>query len=336
MAELLAAGPYYIVMAFGAAVALELLRRIAMALLRLAGRLRHAARPPKADNFLTGLFSYLLFPFLAFIAFIPPLVLLTSVAILLGFDPGVKIGSLANGALLLWTFTIAFLWIQIWYLMSLPRFGQRLRYLVLLLALPLLAQLLTWLCIGFLHARALADAAALKAPGQLGHLISLGLLPFLLPLIHAHFCVPFFTWASNLPAERWRLTVTRLGNGLLSVAVLGIFAWYGCAAGAHSGVQVVPEPQADKAPASVGAPHVCVKDYPALSVRLGEQGTVILRFRITATGTVRDIEIAQSSGSDRLDLASALCVSRWTYSPAKAKGRNIETSWKARIVWILH
>jgi TonB family protein len=45
-------------------------------------------------------------------------------------------------------------------------------------------------------------------------------------------------------------------------------------------------------------------DYPAESVKLGEQGTVRLRFKTTDNGALGDVEILQSSGYPRLDEAA--------------------------------
>jgi periplasmic protein TonB len=90
-------------------------------------------------------------------------------------------------------------------------------------------------------------------------------------------------------------------------------------------------------PASVGRPHACGQDYyPAISVRLGEQGTTTLAFHIGVDGSVKDLAVAESSGSERLDEAAMKCASRWRYKPATGEGgQPIEVGWKSRVVWDL-
>lgn len=46
-------------------------------------------------------------------------------------------------------------------------------------------------------------------------------------------------------------------------------------------------------------------DYPAISRRLGEEGTVILNAEIDGTGTILRTELVKSSGFPRLDRAAA-------------------------------
>ncbi|HBJ99252.1 MAG TPA: energy transducer TonB, partial [Delftia acidovorans] len=42
-------------------------------------------------------------------------------------------------------------------------------------------------------------------------------------------------------------------------------------------------------------------NYPAISRRMGEQGTVTLRIFVDAQGLPQKIEVSKSSGYDRLD-----------------------------------
>ena len=88
-------------------------------------------------------------------------------------------------------------------------------------------------------------------------------------------------------------------------------------------------------PASIGRPHVCLQNYPAISVRLGEQGTTTLGFTITAEGRVTDVRVVNSSGSDRLDRAAVDCASRWRYKAAVESGRPVAVPWKAEVKWVL-
>jgi protein TonB len=58
-------------------------------------------------------------------------------------------------------------------------------------------------------------------------------------------------------------------------------------------------------------------DYPALSRRQGEEGRVLMKVLVSAEGAAEDVQIEQSSGSDRLDNAALSAVKRWRFIPAK-------------------
>ena len=64
--------------------------------------------------------------------------------------------------------------------------------------------------------------------------------------------------------------------------------------------------------------------YPRLSRRLGEQGKVLLRVRVTVEGRAAQIVEAQSSGSARLDEAARQAVRQWRFVPAQRGGRAVE------------
>lgn len=88
-------------------------------------------------------------------------------------------------------------------------------------------------------------------------------------------------------------------------------------------------------PASIGKPHVCLQDYPAISVRLGEQGTTTIGFTITVEGHVENVHVVNSSGSERLDNAAVTCASHWRYKPAVEAGHPVAVPWKAEVKWVL-
>lgn len=85
------------------------------------------------------------------------------------------------------------------------------------------------------------------------------------------------------------------------------------------------------APASVGAPHTCLQDYPPDAVRLGEEGTVRLGYIIRTDGTTRSPRILQSSGFADLDRAAVECSHRFVYRPAMQKGKPVEVPWQIMI-----
>jgi protein TonB len=66
--------------------------------------------------------------------------------------------------------------------------------------------------------------------------------------------------------------------------------------------------------------------YPALSARLGEQGTVVLRMSIGADGFVTSVEVQQSSGYPRLDEAAQAALAKWRFAPAMKNGLPVESA----------
>jgi len=68
--------------------------------------------------------------------------------------------------------------------------------------------------------------------------------------------------------------------------------------------------------------------YPTASRRLGEEGKVMLRVRVSAAGAPLAVDIKQSSGFARLDEAAKTAVERWRFVPAKRGAEAVE-SWVA-------
>lgn len=66
--------------------------------------------------------------------------------------------------------------------------------------------------------------------------------------------------------------------------------------------------------------------YPPMSRRMGEEGRVVLRVRVSAAGTAEQVEIRTSSGSSRLDESARRTVRAWKFIPAKRGGIPVE-SW---------
>jgi protein TonB len=97
-----------------------------------------------------------------------------------------------------------------------------------------------------------------------------------------------------------------------------------------------PTPPAISTPASIGKPHVCLQNYPAISVRLGEQGTTVIGFNITVDGHVENVHVVTSSGSERLDNAAVSCAGSWRYRAAVEAGHPVAVPWKAEVKWVLH
>jgi periplasmic protein TonB len=97
-----------------------------------------------------------------------------------------------------------------------------------------------------------------------------------------------------------------------------------------------PAPAPRTAPAAATAPapliHADVKtaylqnpkpNYPTLSSRLGEAGTVTLWVAVSPAGTVDDIGVLRSSGYSRLDAEALKAVKAWRFTPAKRGGEAV-------------
>lgn len=66
--------------------------------------------------------------------------------------------------------------------------------------------------------------------------------------------------------------------------------------------------------------------YPRLSKKMGEQGEVILRVQVGEDGSVLVVELASSSGFERLDAAAMSSVQSWRFKPARMGDKTI-SSW---------
>lgn len=64
-------------------------------------------------------------------------------------------------------------------------------------------------------------------------------------------------------------------------------------------------------------------DYPAAAVRAQEEGTVIVRVSVDASGAPTDVGIARRSGSRDLDRAALNAVRKWRFSPAIKDGKKV-------------
>ncbi|HUP29912.1 MAG TPA: TonB family protein, partial [Usitatibacter sp.] len=64
--------------------------------------------------------------------------------------------------------------------------------------------------------------------------------------------------------------------------------------------------------------------YPSMSRRLHEQGRVMLRVRVAASGDPREVRVESSSGSERLDRAAVEAVRHWRFAPARRGGEPID------------
>jgi protein TonB len=75
--------------------------------------------------------------------------------------------------------------------------------------------------------------------------------------------------------------------------------------------------------------------WPVDSKRLGEEGTVLVRLKISATGCVTGAAIAGSSGFDMLDAAVLQAFETMEFIPAGVNGAAVESTATAPIVFKL-
>lgn len=64
--------------------------------------------------------------------------------------------------------------------------------------------------------------------------------------------------------------------------------------------------------------------YPLASRRLHEQGTVLLRVRVSGEGAALEVLVEHPSGSPHLDEAAMAAVRRWRFVPAKRGNESVE------------
>lgn len=67
-------------------------------------------------------------------------------------------------------------------------------------------------------------------------------------------------------------------------------------------------------------------NYPPISRRLEEQGTVTLDVFVDKDGQAQNVVIKKTSGFERLDSAALATVKKWKFSPAK-QDENLIASW---------
>ena len=76
--------------------------------------------------------------------------------------------------------------------------------------------------------------------------------------------------------------------------------------------------------------------YPAMSKRLGEEGTVVLLLSVNVEGRVTDAKVDQSSGFERLDeAASKEAVRSWRFLPGTRNGKPEAMQFRLKVTFSL-
>ena len=105
-------------------------------------------------------------------------------------------------------------------------------------------------------------------------------------------------------------------------------------------------PAADAAPALVSPAVTAARfeaaylhnprpDYPPLSRRLGEEGKVLLRVRVSREGQPAAVDLEKSSNFARLDEAARAVVAHWRFVPARRDDEAIDATVIVPIVFRL-
>jgi len=98
---------------------------------------------------------------------------------------------------------------------------------------------------------------------------------------------------------------------------------------------VTPPPLPPSPPKEIARTHT-LPPYPALSQRLGEQGTTALTCEIGIDGKPINCSVTRSSGSPRLDdAASSWVKEHYTWMPATRDGKPVADKAQLNVVWDL-
>jgi TonB family protein len=75
--------------------------------------------------------------------------------------------------------------------------------------------------------------------------------------------------------------------------------------------------------------------YPKASFEHGEQGTVSYRVKIDRRGLASDCEVTQSSGFERLDVATCeMLMSRARFTPSRdSRGKATRSTYEGKVIW---
>ena len=114
-----------------------------------------------------------------------------------------------------------------------------------------------------------------------------------------------------------------------------------------SGIIFKPAPPvADAPPLASGSPPILERTnlqvtrrvdpvYPPAAIRGNQEGTVRLRLLVDERGRAREVQVAKSSGFDRLDEAAVSAVRRWQFAPATQDSRAVSAWTEVSVVFRL-
>jgi periplasmic protein TonB len=101
-------------------------------------------------------------------------------------------------------------------------------------------------------------------------------------------------------------------------------------------VNQTPAPQLHIPPLAITNHSVTITDYPLLSIRLQEQGTVLIKYLVKEDGSVGDCTVTTTSGKSLLDdAACAMVKGRWKFKPATKDGKPVSQFLTAEVAFAL-
>jgi protein TonB len=65
-------------------------------------------------------------------------------------------------------------------------------------------------------------------------------------------------------------------------------------------------------------------------------GATEMSFVVATEGSVKNVSVTKSSGSQKLDNAALSCIASWKYAPASRDGHPVEIRWVEHIDWQRH
>ena len=98
----------------------------------------------------------------------------------------------------------------------------------------------------------------------------------------------------------------------------------------------VPVVQHVSRPPSLTKPENCRDDYPFFARVFDREGTTELAFTVLSDGTVSNVKVTKSSGSDGLDDAAVDCVTKWHYRPAVKDNELMNMPMTVNVTWNLN
>lgn len=102
-------------------------------------------------------------------------------------------------------------------------------------------------------------------------------------------------------------------------------------------VAAPPPPLPPTPPVPMTSHAITAGDYPQTSLRLQEQGKVVIEYLVKDDGSVGDCNVTTSSGKSRLDDAACAMVKRhWKFKPATQDGKPVAVFLAAEVIFRLN
>ena len=130
--------------------------------------------------------------------------------------------------------------------------------------------------------------------------------------------------------SRWRRALAAVGKGLAAVGHRPVLERAAAVVQGleEAGARAVGQAAGGGTSASPVGGYQVKPRYPESARRRGIEGTALLKMRITAQGSVADVQLERSAGHPELDESAMEAVRRWRFNPARRDGEPVA-------VWVL-